>query len=406
MFRIILFFLFHIFLSISYAESWSQFRGPTGQGHVVRDIQLPINWDRKKGIDWNIRIDGQAWSSPICVNDQILLTNAILKNGDLKLEVISINFIDGKIRWRKNLFNYSNQPRIHKKNSYASPTPFYDGERIFIHYGNLGTACLELNGDIVWKAKLDYEPVHGSGASPVVFQNLLLLSADGAEDPSLYALNKKTGEIKWNAIRHSEAKKKFSFCTPIVVDKKTGVQIISPASDYVFAYDLSGNQIWKFNYPEGYSVVPRPVLNNDIVYVSSGFNSPTLYAFRVGGKGDITKSNLVWKTRKSVPRNSSMVIVDNLLFMASDNGVVSCLDSESGELYWIERVARECSASLLHGNGKIFLSDELGKTYIFKAERKYSLIATNDLAERVLASPVAYRGSLILRTEKGLWKIK
>ena len=92
--------------------------------------------------------------------------------------------------------------------------------------------------------------------------------------------------------------------------------------------------------------------------------------------------------------------------MASDNGVVSCLDSESGELYWIERVARECSASLLHGNGKIFLSDELGKTYIFKAERKYSLIATNDLAERVLASPVAYRGSLILRTEKGLWKIK
>ena len=86
---------------------------------------------------------------------------------------------------------------------------------------------------------------------------------------------------------------------------------------------------------------------NGIIYVSSGYDSPTLYAIRSGGQGDITKSHLVWKTRKGVPRNSSVLVVNGMLFMAADNGVVSCLDAKTGELYWMERVAGSCSASLL-----------------------------------------------------------
>jgi outer membrane protein assembly factor BamB len=218
-------------------------------------------------------------------------------------------------------------------------------------------------------------------------------------------LDKKTGEIKWKALRDSQSKKNFSFCTPLVVEVKGEVQIISPASDYVFAYDLEGNQLWKFNYPNGYSVVPRPVFDQGMVYVSSGFDSPTLYAIKCGGRGDITKNNLVWKTRKGAPRNSSVVVVNGLLFMVADNGVVSCLDSKTGELFWMERVAGSCSPSLLHSNGNIFLSDEMGKTFIFKASKSYALLATNDLEERMLASPIAFKNSLLLRTENNLWRI-
>ena len=389
---------------IGNAENWPQFRGPTGQGHS-NVIELPMTWSRTDGVAWQKSLGGEAWSSPICVKNQIFLTNALLEDELLRLKVVSIDFVSGEVLWSKTLFEYQNQPRIHKKNSYASPTPFYDDGHIFVHFGNLGTACLAAGGNLIWKKKLEYSPVHGSGASPVVFDNLLLISADGAIEPCLYALAKKTGEIKWKADRESIAKKKFSFCTPLVVEDGESVQIISPASDYVFAYDLKGNQIWKFNYPNGYSVVPRPVYYSGMIYVSSGYDSPTFYAIKTGGHGDITQSHLAWKTRKGAPRNSSVVITNGLVFMAADNGVVSCLDAKTGKTHWIERVASTCSPSMLHAVGKIFLSDETGKTFIFEAQAKYSLLATNDLQEKMLASPIAYQTSMIIRTEKNLWRI-
>jgi len=388
----------------SHGESWPQFRGPTGQGHIEA-ADLPLNWSGNKGVTWEQKIAGKAWSSPICVNDQIFLTNAVLNQGNLILELISVDFITGEINWKKKLFNYSKQPRIHKKNSYASPTPFYENGFVFVHFGNLGTACVSFNGELIWNKKLNYLPVHGSGASPVIAEDLLLLSTDGSVDPCLVALNKKTGDIIWKAIRDSKAKKNFSFCTPLVIKVRGETQIISPASDYVFAYDLNGNQLWKFNYPNGYSVVPRPVFDQGIIYVSSGYDSPVLYAIRCGGRGDITQKNLVWKTRKAAPRNSSVVVVEGLLFMAADNGVVSCLDAKTGELYWIERVAGSCSPSLIHANGQIFLCDETGKTFIFEAKKRYRLLAQNDLGERMLASPIIYKNSLLLRTENTLWRI-
>ena len=405
MVRIVLIFNFFTFSFYLYSENWTQFRGPSGQGHAINGNGLPTKWNRDEGVKWKLEIEGLAWSSPICVNGEIFLSNATLNNGHLKLAMISIDFKSGRVKWSKNLFSYENQPRIHRKNSYASPTPFYDNQRIYVHYGNMGTACVDLNGSVLWKQKLEYSPVHGSGASPVVHEDLLLLSADGALNPSLYALDKRDGSVKWNSIRDSNAKKKFSFCTPIVIQNAGEARIISPASDYVFAYDKSGRQVWKFNYPDGYSVVPRPVYSTGIVYVSSGYDSPTLYAIRSGGLGDITAKNLVWKTKKAVPRNSSIVVFNDLLFMAADNGVVSCLDAKDGHQYWIERVGNSCSSSLLVADQKIFLCDETGKTYIFQAKKEYKLLATNDLKERMLASPVPYMNSLLLRTEKGLWRI-
>lgn len=391
-------------ITLTFGQGWPQFRGPTGQGHSVTKV-LPLNWNREKGVAWEKKLSGKAWSSPICVNDQIFLTNAVLNNESLVLEVISIDFNSGQIKWRKKIFEYDQQPRIHKKNSYASPTPFFDDNRIFVHFGNLGTACLGVDGELIWTNKLDYLPVHGSGASPVIYEDLLLLSADGASNPYLYALDKKSGEIKWKVKRDSQAKKNFSFCTPLVVQVNGEVQIISPASDYVFAYDLRGNQLWKFNYPNGYSVVPRPVFDEGIIYVSSGYDSPIFYAIKCGGRGDLTKKNLVWKTRKGAPRNSSVIVINGLLFMVADNGVVSCLDSKTGELFWMERVAGSCSPSLIHSNGKILLSDEMGKTFIFKASKSYKLLATNDIEERMLASPIVFKNSLLLRTENSLWRI-
>ena len=167
----------------------------------------------------------------------------------------------------------------------------------------------------------------------------MILSTDGEINPSLIVLNKDNGDFLWKVRRQSNAKKNFSFCTPLVIEQDGRTQIISPASDYVFSYDLDGKQIWKSKYPGGYSVVPRPVYSNGIAYVSSGYDRPTLYAIRTDGVGEVTNSHVVWKSSKSVPRYSSPVLVNEYLFMAADNGVVSCLNRFDGSQVWIHRVA-------------------------------------------------------------------
>ena len=391
------------------AKDWNQFRGPTGQGHSGWE-DLPVTWNRKDSVDWKTELPGKAWSSPIWVSGSLILTNAIEERGGLALQVLALDSATGKKKWEVALFEHDDAPRIHKKNSHASPTPFYDGERIFVHFGNLGTACLSVDGKVIWKKKFDYRPVHGSGCSPVVHGDLLLFSADGAQNPCLYALDKKTGEVRWKANRESEAKRKFSFCTPLVISRNGKYQIISPASDFVFSYDLKGNQLWKSHYPGGYSVVPRPIYGDEMIYVSSGYDRPTLYAVKVDGKGDVTDTHVVWKTSKAAPHNSSPVLVRGpdgslLFFMAADSGVVSCLDAKSGELKWMERVAGSCSASLLHAGGRIYLTDELGKTFVFKAGTPFQLLAENDLEERTLATPIAVPDGLVIRTENAIWKI-
>lgn len=390
----------------------NQFRGPSGQGHYAGSV-FPIRWSVLDSIEWKTELPGKAWSSPIWIksSNSLVMTNAVEKEEMLSLEVLSLDLESGTENWTHSLFKYRESPRIHKKNSHASPTPYFDGERIFVHFGNLGTACLSLQGKVIWKKRYDYSPVHGSGCSPVVHGELLLFSADGYADPCLYALDKRTGEISWKAKRESDPRKNFSFCTPLVIECEGRVQIVSPASDYVFSYDLMGRQLWKSKYPGGYSVVPRPVYGEGMVFVSSGYDRPTTYAIKANGTGDVTKTHLAWKTSKSAHRNASPLLVrtkeDGLLFfMAADHGVVSCLSAKTGELKWMERVAGSCSASLLYAGGRIYLIDELGKTFVFDAKAKFRLVAENDLRERTLASPIAVPGALIIRTEERVWKIK
>ena len=164
--------------------------------------------------------------------------------------------------------------------------------------------------------------------------------------------------------------------------------------------------MWKSHYPGGYSVVPRPVFRSNMVFVSSGYDRPTLYAIKTDGAGDVTRTKVVWEISKLAPRNSSVVVVEDLLFMAADNGVVSCLDAEGGSTHWIERVGGSCSASLLHSGRLIYLTDESGKTFVFKARKDFEKIAVNDLGERSLASLMAWDDSLVVRTAEAIYRFR
>ena len=396
--------LFGFFSLAANASEWPQFRGISGQGHA--EIKnLPLSWSVSENIAWKKELPGTAWSSPVFSEGKLYLSNAVPSGEGFSLRALRLDAVTAKLDWDVELFRMETAQRIHRKNSHASPTPFLESGRLYVHFGNQGTACLDLNGKVIWKKRFEYPPVHGSGCSPVIEGELLLFSADGARDPALYALDKKTGEVRWKADRDADASRKFSFCTPLVIEVKETRQIISPTSDFVFSYDLSGKQLWKLNYPGGYSVVPRPVFANGLVYVSSGYDRPIIHAIRPDGSGDVTKTHLAWKTDKNAPRNSSVVVVGDLFFMAADNGVVSCLDARSGDLIWRERVSGSCSASLLHADGRIYLLDEQGKTFVFAAAGEYKLLAKNDLDDRALASIIATEGALFIRTASALWRI-
>ena len=217
----------------------------------------------------------------------------------------------------------------------------------------------------------------------------MIFSSDGSDQQFLVALDRSNGKVLWRTDRQAEAFKKFSFSTPLAITVKDKKQIISPFSNPVCGYDAqTGKEIWRVRY-QGYSVVPRPVYGHGLVFICTGFDSPSLLAIRPDGEGDVTKTHVAWTTGKAVALTPSLLLVGDELYMVSDGGVASCLDAKTGALHWQERVGGKYSASPLFADGKIYLQDEEGTAIVVKASKQFERVAKNQLGERTLASYAA-----------------
>ena len=170
-------------------------------------------------------------------------------------------------------------------------------------------------------------------------------------------------------------------------------------------YDpANGKEIWRVRY-NGYSVIPRPVHGHGLVFLSSGYDRPSLLAIRPDGKGDVTDTHVAWKTSKSAPHTPSLLLVGDELYMVSDGGMASCLNARTGEVYWQERLGGTYSASPLFADGKLYFQSEQGTGVVLQAGKEYKLLAKNPLEERSLASAAAADGALFIRTETHLYRI-
>ena len=396
------------------AEDWSEFRGPTGQGHYRGD-DLPVTWDAKKNVVWATAIPGKGWSSPVVAAGRVFLTTAVEKtstgkgNSPQSLRFIALDAASGKIEHDREVFEQAGT-RIHGKNSHASPTPLYDPAhdldgkepRVYVHFGTQGTAAIAASsGETLWSTReLKYKPVHGSGGSPVIAGNLLVLNCDGGDKQFVVALDRRTGKERWRTERAFNPGRGFSFCTPLVIDVDQQQQIVSPGSGGVVAYTLTGNEIWRVDYPGGYSVVPRPVFAHGLVFVCSGYDQPRMFAIDPSGKGNTTRTHVKWQTKSNVPHNPSLVVVGDELYAVNDKGILSCLDAKTGERRWRERLGGAFSSSLLAAGDTIYAQSEDGETIVFKADRQgYRPVARSALEERCLASLGAAGGRLYLRTQ-------
>lgn len=404
----------HLLLALSlsttsvFAEDWTEFRGPGGQGHSTA-TKLPAEWSTTKNVKWQAPVPGIGWASPVVVGGRVYLTTAEEKGTDLSLRALAYDAATGKTAWDTEIFLIKEITKIHRKNSHASPTPIVSDGKLYVHFGHDGTACLDAqSGQVVWKQEsLRYPPVHGNGGSPILVGDKMVFSCDAAKDPFIVALNTKDGQIAWKTPRGVDTKRPFSFATPLAIEVNGKTQIISPASGAVLAYDPeTGKEIWRCGYGEGYSVVPRPVFAHGLVFVCSGFNTATLYAIRPDGTGDVTGTHIAWQTSKTVPKESSLLVVDDLLYFNDDKGVASCLEAKTGAVVWQERLAPGgYSASPLYADGKIFFQNEAGIGTVIKPGRTFEKIAENDLGEHGLASYGVADGALFIRTDSRLYRI-
>lgn len=394
-----------------WSAEWPQFRGPQGNGHAsARD--LPLAWDETSGVVWKTAIPGKGWSSPVLSAGRVYLTTAVPlgedESGELSLRALCVDAATGRILWDEEVFHQpAGAPKIHSKNSHASPTPLVHANRLFVHFGHQGTACLDLAGRVLWRATSHrYEPVHGNGGSPVLVDGLLIFSCDGAENPFVIALDAATGQTRWQFFRTSEADNKFSFSTPAVIDVRGQKQLITPGSGVVNALDpATGREIWRVRYGQGYSVIPKPLYAHGLVFVATGYNTPTVMAIRPEGEGDLTETQVVWTYRKAAPHTPSLLVIDDLLYMVSDKGIATCLEARTGREVWQERLAGNYSASPLYADGKIFLQSEEGPAIILQPGRVFQKLAQTGFSERTLASYAVDDEALLIRTQQHLYRV-
>ncbi len=399
--------------SLLSAADWPEFRGAAAQGHSDA-TNLPLTWSPTAHVAWKAAIAGVGWSSPVVIGDRIFLTSALPVGGvedpksDRSLHAMALDAATGKPVWDVEIFT-ATSPRAHRKNSHASPTAIHEDGKLYVHFGHLGTACLDAaTGKSIWSTQeFAYSPVHGNGSSPVLFEDLLIFSADADTDPKVIALDKTTGKQRWAFARQSDAKKKFSFCTPLLIEVNGRKQLITPGSGVVNALDpATGKEIWHCFYDQGYSVVPRPVYAHGMIYLSSGYDKPVLYAIKADGEGDVTATHIAWTINKGAPHNPSMAVIGDELYFVADNGILSCADAKTGAVHYSERCTGPISASLLVADGKLYLQDEKGLGVVVKPGKTFQILAQNDLGERSLASYAVIESDLLIRTEGNLYRIK
>ena len=398
------------------AKEWTKFRGPTGDGHVTVK-SIPLKWSDTENVKWKVSVPGKGWSSPVISKGKIYLTSAVAEgdNQDAadvhrELRVICYDSSDGKELWDTKVFEQKPLKRpIHHKNSHASPTPIIEDGKVYVHFGHMGSACLDLKGKILWKNnELKYDPLHGNGGTPIIVDNLFFYSADALTNPFVVALDKNTGKVLWKKQRsETDQSRKFSFSTPTLIRMGGRSQIISPASGAVFSYDSkTGEELWSVDYG-GWSVIPKPGVYKNMIYVGTGYERAHILGIRVDekSKGNVTESHVEWEITKRAPNTPSFMIVDDLLYFISDGGIATCVEPLTGEIIWQERTAGPISASPVYFNGMIYFLDEQGKTTVIKAGRKFEIIAENKIKERTLASFGISEGAIYIRSEKSLFRI-
>ena len=407
--------LIAFFASLAPASAnWPDWRGPTGEGHSEA-TGLPLHWSETQNIVWKTSIHDLGYSSPVVWDNQVWITTAT-KKGET-LYAVCVDLTSGRIIHDVEVFHPERPQRIHRNNSYATPSAVVEKGSVYVHYGSHGTACLDTKtGEVVWRRDdLNCNHLQGPVSSPILYEDLLILSLEGTDVQFVVALDKKTGKNVWRYDRPRELYENIeplyllkSYHTPLVVEVNGTPQLINNGAMLVTGHEpRTGKELWRVLYRDD-NPISRIVSGHGLFFINSG-GSPGathLLAVRQGGVGDVTESHVVWKMTKDVPHESSPVLVGDLLYLLSDRGVLICKQATTGHTVWSERLEGQYGASLLHADNRIYISSKQGKTIVIEPGLTFRVLAVNELDGFLGASPAVAGKSLLLRTKTHLYRVQ
>ena len=392
------------------ADDWPAWRGPEGSG-VCRETGFPLEWSADQNVRWKVALPGPGNSTPIVWQDRVLVSCAS-KDGHSR-SLLCFHRDDGRELWRQTI-QYDLPEQTHKTNPQCSSSPVTDGERVIVWHGSAGVHAYDMDGKPLWKVDLGkFEHIWGTGSSPLLYEDLVILNCGPGLRAFVVALDKRTGKEMWRREPEgivSEKAEEFrgSWSTPVVAKGKSGDQLLLSLPTRLHAVEpLTGDDVWTTE-GLGKLVYTSPLLNDELVVAMSGFHGPAI-AVRRGGRGDVTESHRVWThagNRKDVPqRVGSGVVVGDHIFILNEPGIAWCLDLKTGERTWEERLDRGQSwSSLVYADDRLYALDMNGNTRVLAADPEACrVLATNKVDETTRGSLAFSNGRIYQRTYEHLY---
>jgi outer membrane protein assembly factor BamB len=443
--------------------SWPQFRGPDSNS-VGTNPRLADHWSKTENIEWFLEIPGRGWSSPIVTDGKVYVTTVttegkskppqtgteysneyaaeLEKQGLPEAEIVRrlterdielpsevtlhyflycLNLKSGKVEWKQEFHTGKPPGGRHRKNSFVSESPVTDGKYVYVFVANLGLWAFDLKGKQVWATPLEAHPIYldfGTGSSPALAGNLLVILNDNQKQQYISAFDKQTGKQVWRTNRdiggHDPPVQRSGWATPFVWKHAQRTEIVTIGPKEAVSYDLAGKELWRLS---GMSLtpVPTPFAYNGLLYINGGRGRP-LFAIRPGAAGDISlpkdqTSNeyIVWSQPRGGTYLPSALAYDGIVYTLTETGILNRYDAKTGKQSYktrIDPMATAFTTSPWAYNGKLFCLSEEGQTFVIGTGEEFKLLHVNELDDFTQASPALVGDRLLLRTEKRLYSIR
>ena len=443
--------------------AWPQFRGPDSNP-VGAHARLAERWSKTENVEWSQEIPGRGWSSPIVTGGRVYLTTVttegkskppqigteysneyvaeLMKQGLSMAEVIKrvterdaelphevmlhyfvycLNLKSGKVEWQKEFYSGHPPGGRHRKNSFVSESPVTDGKFVYVYVANLGLWAFDLKGKAAWTTPLEANPIYldfGTGSSPALAGNQLVIVSDNEKQQFIAAFDKKTGKQIWRTNRDLGGKgqpvQRSGWATPFVWRHALRTEIVAVGPGEVISYDLAGKELWRMSGMAA-TPVPTPFAYEGLLYINGGRGRP-LFALRPGAAGDISLGKdqtaneyVVWSQARGGTYLPSSLAYQGAVYTLTETGILNRYDARTGKQIYKTRIDPAASAfttSPWAYNGKLFCLSEEGQTFVIATGDQFQLLRVNDLDDMAQASPALVGERLLIRTEHRLYSIR
>ncbi len=381
----------------SATADWQRWRGPNADG-VADGRNLPIRWSKTENIRWSVKLPGWGTSSPVVFGKRVFITSHLEKAGKKSLLTLL---------WRHD-FGFGVNQRTHEKSNLAVNTPAVTADAVYVAFGNADIARYTHEGKLMWVNRYiprfgDPKMAWGYGLSPLVLDDSVLFPWNHHTGPCyLLGLDKKTGEIAWKKDRPIGT----AHATPLLVEHHGQKDILVPGQNRLTAFDAKTHaELWRYGQGEGPfngEIISSPVYADGMVFLQL-WRQSAIHAIRLKGKG--RPPDPVWVSKKPGPVEPSLLFYRGLVYALMDNGILTCLEAKTGLEHYRKRLGGECNSSPIASDGKIYASNNDGATFVIQAGKEFRLLSTNQLGERITASPAISGNELLYRTDTHLYCI-